>query len=357
MAATNLIEIHVVDRTGALIAPLPDASLNSMNWVLNGAGAASFTISPRAAGATAIQGVRREIQIWFDSALVWWGVPWAINGNSQQITVTCEGLLSLFTKRFIDRMTLTYASIDQFSVGWDLLNYAQSEAVEADRNFNIVSAAFGASGVPRSREYPREEHKMILDCLKEFDGRDLLNGFDWDIIVDGSGQRAWTPYYPRKGSLKPNYGIEFKDGGQRNLSDFGYAQDYRNLATLAYVTGGTVTTGGSSFRKEGKYEDTNALTGSPYWDQMQSVVSDGTQLDQAWLDARAQQEVTTRHAPDTSFTIKSARTTDLDMFQNVFVGDTIPAYFDCGIIQYQGNRRIYEMTWNPDNTLDLVFGV
>lgn len=348
------IELWVVERDGSRIAPLPDANLESFSDVLNGSGEAKFNIDPLAKGASEIEGVAREIQIWFDDVLVWWGVPWKFDGGATgNINVGCEQLPSLFTKRFVDRTSLLYTSIDQLSIGWNLLQYAQDESVEANRDFNISVAAFAASGVPRSRNYLRDEHKNILDLLKEFDGRTLQNGFDWEIQTLGDGSRLWKPYYPRKGALKAKYGVEWKDGGTRNLSDFSWSEDFVPLTTLAYVTGGTVTTGGSSFKKEGKYEDVAA---SAYWGQMQSIVSQGTELDQTWLDNKARQAVDTGKNPVTTFGLTAARTLDMDMFGNVKVGDWIPAYVDRGRIQVEGNQRIYSMTWNADNTLGLVFG-
>lgn len=352
------VDLYVVDRTGARIAPLPDARVDEMTWVLNEPGNMSFNINPLAAGASAIDGIRREIQVWIDDDLMWWGVPWSFIGNSTEIKIQCEGLLSLFTKRFIDRMSMVYASIDQLSIAWDLLNYAQSEAVEADRDFLIDSAAFGSSGVPRSREFLRDEHKMILDCLKEFDSRTLKNGFDWEIAITGDGGRFWTPYYPKKGANKGNYGMEWIVGQniQRGLSGFTWAKNFGNLATLVYVTGGSVTTESTSIKKEGKYEDTS-VDGSPYWGQMQSIVSDGSQLDQDWLDDRAEREVLTRKVPTINADLTSVISEEFDVLRNVNTGDWFPVRIEHGMVQINDWRRVYEKKFNPGTmTTELVLG-
>lgn len=346
------VDLYVCDRHGEWIAPLPEANLSGFEHELNLPGSASFTIDPLSEGAREIEGVAREIQIWVDGSLEWWGVPWGLNGNSQTITVDCEGLLSLFTKRFVDRTSLLYTSMDQLSIAWDLLNYAQSEAVEPYRDFFIDAAAFSLSGVVRSREYKREEHKMILDLLNEFDSRTLQNGFDWEIVTMPDGGRFWTPYYPRKGGPKPNAAIEWDFDGTRNLQDFTWKEDFLPLATLAYVTGGSVTVGGTSIKKEGKYEDTSA---SSYWGQMQTVISEGSQLDQNWLNDRAQREVGTRQVPEVTTEITGALGMELAL-GDVETGDWIPVTIDHGRIQVDAWHRVTKVAWKPNNTIDLTFG-
>lgn len=348
------IEMYVVDRTGSRIVALSEANLNFLVWELDGSGSAEFTIDPMAHGAQHVR-FPNEIQVWFDGELVWWGIPWAASGGPGTVTVTCEGLLSLFKIRFVDRTSLLYTSIDQFTIGWNLLLYAQSEAVEAHRDFNIDAAAFGASGVTRSREYKRDEHPMILDLLGEFDSRTLKNGFDWEIAVTGDGARFWTPYYPRKGGPKKNYAIQWEFGeGQRNVSDFTWNEDSGTLATLVYATGGSVTIGETTIKKEGKYEDVAAS--ASYNTQIQAIQSEGSELDEDWLDDRAFQEVQKRKDRKPGVEITSARTTDLDAFGNVETGDWLPVTIDHGMIQVDAWHRIESIKWNQDNTLTYVFG-
>lgn len=354
MNVASEIELYVVNRQGVRLGTLVDANLNFIEWVLNGAGSAEFTIDPMSPGAQKIT-FPNEIQVWFDGELVWWGVPWAISGGPALVTVTCEGLLSLFTIRFIDRTSLLYTSIDQFSIAWDLLTYAQSESVEGWRDFNINSSGFVASGVPRSRNYKRDEHAMILDLLKEFDSRELKNGFDWEIVTTGDGGRFWTPYFPRKGTAKPNHAIQWEFGeGQRNVSDFTWKRDYATLATLAYVTGGSVTIGETTFKKEGKYEDVSAS--AAIQTQVQTVISEGSELDEDFLEDRAFQEVEKRKTAHPVTEVTAARTVDLDAFGNVVVGDWLPVMIDHGIIQVDHWHRVETLRWNADNTLRFTFG-
>lgn len=348
----NEIDLYVCDRTGDWIAPLPDANLNYFETELNRPGAAEFTIDPLSEGATEIEGIAREIQVWVDGSLEWQGVPWGLQGNSQQITVTCEGLMSLFTKRFVDRTSLIYTSLDQFTIAWNILTYAQSEAVEDNRDFNIFADMPSLSGIVRSREYKRDEHKMILDIMEEFDGRTLKNGFDWSIVVMGDGMRYWTPKYPKKGANKVNNAVEWDSEGERNIQDFSWNENFLSLATLAYVTGGSSNVGGTSIKMEGKYEDTAA---SAYWGQMQTVISDGSQLDTDWLDDRAEQEVNTRKDPQVVTEITAALGTEFAL-GDVEDGDWIPVTIDHGRIQVDAWHRIEKVTYKPNSGIDLKFG-
>lgn len=346
-------EIWIVDREGTRKTVLPAANLQNMSWQRSRPGAASFTIDPLARGTSWIRWPY-EVQVWMDGFEdpVWWGVPWGLSGGPDVITVNCEGLLSLFGKRFVDRTSLLYTSIDQFAIAWDLLLYAQSEAVEGNRDFNIDSD-FVNSGVVRSRDYPRVEHANILDLLYEFDRTTLLNGFDWEIVGLGSGQRLWTPTMT-KGDAKPNWAVEYGPGeGDRNVSNFGWAENYGPLATLYYVTGGSVTIDDVTFKKEGKHEDVAA---SAIYGQMQAVMSEGSQLDENWLDDRAEQEVNKHKEPEEIIDITSARGFHMDAFKQVVEGDWLPVKINYGRIQFDAWKRVEEVTWNARNTLDFTFG-
>lgn len=349
------IEMWVTERDGTKIAPLPEANLETITWELNKEGSASLKIDPLSRGARQIEGIRTEIQFWLDGDLEQWTVPWGLNGKSAEITVTTEGLFSLFNKRFVDRMSMLYTSIDQVLIAWDLINYAQSESVEANRDLNIDAVSpLVPSGVPRSRNYKREEHKCILDLILEFDRMKLNGGFDFEIAFTEDGARFYKPYYPMKGEPKPNFAIEWDSEGERNISDFTWGENFLPLITLAYATGGTVTAGGISIKKEGKYEDVDA---SAYWGQMQGIVSEGSQLDEDWLDDRAQQIVETKSMPEVVTQITSAIDVDRNAVKGLQVGDWIPVRIDHGRIQVQNWQRISKKVYKASSdTVDLSFG-
>lgn len=350
------VEIWLVERDGSRIAPLTKSmNFDFFEWELNRAGSASISGSPLARNVSRIEGVRNEIQIWIDGTLYWQGPVWGLTGDPSTISVNCQGIYSLFKKRFIDRTSLVYASIDQFQIAANLITYAQDESVELYRDFLIDFASFTPSGVPRSREYKLDDHACILDLLNEFDGRTLKNGFDWDIdISGGGGSRFWTPYYPKKGSTKTNHTVEFDaEGGQRNISSFTWTEDFEGLGTKVIVTGGSVTTDSVTFRKYATHEVESA---SEYWGQMQIVTSDGDQLDQDWLEDRAEQEAIRHSTPSLITEITSARMLHRDALGEVWVGDYIPVKIDYGRIQVDALHRVERMRLNGDSTISFGFG-
>lgn len=350
---TGEIELWVTERDGTKIAPLPEANLGDTAWDLNDVGSLEFKLDPQSEGAREIEGIVTEIQCWMDGSLEWWGIPWNFGGNSSEMTVGCEGLGSLFNKRFVDRMSLLYTSIDQFQIAWNLLAYAQSEAVEPYRDFNIQCVSpLVPSGVTRSRDYKREDHACIFDLLKEFNRDTLLNGFDWEIAFTEDGGRFFTPYYPMKGEPKEEFAIVWEPGSSRNIADFEWSEDFLPLTTLAYVTGGSVSTGSVSIKMEGKYEDEDY---SAYWGQMQNVISEGTQLDTDWLDDRAEQEVNSNRDPAQTVSITSALEVDGIAIGDLVVGDWVPVKVDCGRIQVESWNRIGQVKRNQNDTVSLSF--
>lgn len=344
MAVTDEKEVDIrifpVDREGNKFGrgPIEGASLSDFTEDLNGAGSASISFHPLARNAQHVKLLKREIQIWFDDELVWWGVPWRASGDFTSVTIDCEGILSLLTKRFVDRASLLYTSIDQLSIGWGLVSYAQNESVQAHRDLNISSAVFAPSGVPRSREYSRENHPMILDLLAEFPTLD--NGFDFSIEYDETGNRWWTPYYPRRGSLKSNMKIFLDVDNNSGVRNFTYSEDAMSTATDVYVTGGA----NGDVKFEGHWWDDAAAA---EWGVQQAVISDGNQLDATWLLDRAKKEVEDRKRTIVQPVIATTKV-PRDYFSKVQVGDWLPVYVDYGFYQIEDQYRVGSKSWSPE---------
>lgn len=347
------VEVRLVDRYGTLITYLPSASVDNATWELCAEGDASITVDAFGIGVSKIELWDTEVQIWWNGVLRWWGVPWSCGGNARGgLSFQCKGVISLLYKRFIDRMSLIYGDasvptlVEQFSIGQALVDYAQNESVQGHRDLNIDAAAYAPSGVGRTAQYKLSEHKNILDLLKEFPT--MYNGFEWDVDILGSGQRLWHPYYPKKGQLRTEFTMQFDEGGSRNMVGFEYSEDFFGGTTDAMTTGGSV----SGIKIEDRYED---LTASADHGVMQNVISVGSTLDHGTLVDRARKEVEINKNPVIMAGIKSARTTDIDMFGNVTTGDWIPIRIDYGRMQVNAKERIQVIKWNSDDTLDLTF--
>lgn len=341
------ITLIVTDRYGDRLSFLPKATLLPTTWELLEPGSFSVSIDPLAEGADEILLVEREIQVWLDNDIIHWGVPWTMGGDSRKITFQCDGVLSLFRKRFIDDASMDYDSIDQFSIAWDLLSYAQSEATQANRDLNISSSGFVASGVPRSPRYDRDEHANILDLIREFP--EMNDGFEYSIVLDPTGtQRFWTPHYPRKGSLKAEYHMRWdKEKARRTISSFTVAEDGDKILTHGYVTGGS----SGDVKFEQNYENVAA---SAKFGVMQGVISDGNQKDVGWLYDRAVKEVNSRDHILIQTQISSVTSEDLEL-GDVVEGDWLPVTIDYGRIQADAFYRVKTVTFDP-LTEKITFG-
>lgn len=272
-----------------------------------------------------------EIQIWDSDILMWWGLLETLRMNKQTLTATCAGLLAYMFKRFVTNTSLTYTSIDQFTIAWNLFLFAQTGT---DRDFNIDNATYAPSGKIRSRDYPRDEHANLFDLLQEFPKLEL--GFDFDIDIYGDGRREFHPYYPRKGTFKGAFPFEWGV----NIDDFEGIEDFVEQANKAYVTGGT----SGDVKFEANYRDNTAAARDG---EMEKIISEGSQNDVNELSEIAQKEVNASKDPVKLPTITTPARFPTDLLMNVFTGDTIRVGIDHGRAQFQGNLRVRKKTWKP----------
>jgi hypothetical protein len=320
--------------------PIEDCIVNSIRWDLYGAGSAQIAFDPLARNAQFVKLLEREIQIWFDDELMWWGVPLRDNGDLRIVNIECEGLFCHFRDRIVDDATLLYTSIDQLNIAWHLISFAQNESTQAHRDFNISAAAFAPSGKVRSREYKREEHAIIFDLLMEFPT--LADGFDHEIVADATGQRFWTPYYPRKERTLSDHKLVLTVDRDRGIEGFQWQSDATTVATHAYATGGS----SGDVKFEENYEDVAA---SAKYKVRQRVISEGAQNDVSWLLERAQREVSERKEILRTPTV-SVAPAPKDWFRIVRTGDWLPVLVDYGYYQLAKEHRIGSVEWTPTAT-------
>lgn len=367
------VVVQLNTRQGTHLTALPAAVMRDATWVLSESGHASFDIDPRADGANKIKLWDTEIEIWWDGVLRFNGPCVSFGGNPQVITVQAEEVLSWMKKRFVDRMSLIYGDpgspaipanptahppiaaqaavpaslIDQFTIAWDLVAYAQDESIQGNRNFRLDAAAFGSSGVGRSANYKRQEHACLYDLLQDF--RKFYQGIDFEVIYPGDGHRFFKPWYPMKGVFRPQYKMIYNDTGARNIASFQWQADGLAMVTHDYSTGGTV----QGQKIEENYEDVGA---SSRHGVLQAITSQGSQLDRTWLQAQARGLVDDRKEPIVTFSAVSVTTQDINMFGTLQTGDWIPIQIDWGMIQEDDKRRVQSITWNPNDSLTLQLG-
>lgn len=343
--------VILTDRTGAEIGPLDDASVNQVIWNLNDVGTAEIAVPTMSETGRFIELMKTEFQVWINGTLRWWGYPETVRGDSGLMTYECCDLLGYLKYRFITNTSLVYPSsgttgVDQVSIMEQVVAQMQAGTFQS---FNISSAGVSPSGVVRLRDYDLSSHENALDILKEFPT--LNDGCDFSVeCIDsfGAPARLFTPWFPSKGSYKPNYPLEW---GKNILTFNEFQEDGTKLCTLNYMTGGTDSSGD---KIENHYEDTAA---SEYYAQFQAISTDASELDPAWLLSLAIQTVQNRSKPFASPTYVTVASDGTDLIDNLSIGDTVPVFIDCGRIQIPGDvYRILQATYKGDGTYSLMMG-
>jgi hypothetical protein len=325
---------------GGRVVELEQATLDKIRWELNRAGRMSFSLPTSDVKGKEFDIVKNEVQVWRDGTLFWWGVPWRRASQGEKTTYECEGLFSYFFRRFV-LATQTFSQVDQHTIAWNLLNYAQGQTNGA---LGITAAAFAGSGILRDRTYLKDEHAKIGEAITAF--TELQNGFDFEIEIFGDGRREWTPYYPSKGVLQSPLIMEWG----RNIVSYRWLFDAVRMANHVVVTGaGEGDTKIESSASDSPAQTTNLL--------LSDVRSESDVKDTSTLLQKAQEEVARRKNPISIGTI-TVSDTPVPLIGVVKTGDRVPVRIDDGIAQVSANYRIVAIELDPkEETLALDLNV
>lgn len=151
-------EVRVVDQAGTRIATLGNAIPGPVRWELNGPGAFEFSFPTRDADATqaannaAVQLLTREVQLWRNGTVIFWGVPVRAEVDAEMVHVQCAGLLWYFSRRFIGPLVreslLTNPHFEDGLVGWSAVGATATSDTEHKlsglRSAKLVSSSAGA---------------------------------------------------------------------------------------------------------------------------------------------------------------------------------------------------------------------
>lgn len=122
-------QVYVVDKDGFQFGQLANGDLAPPSWELNGIGAVSGTI-PTTEPTAALLQFGREIQIWRDGAVIWWGPIVRLDVNLWETTWRCAGLAWYFKRRFLgkaDRTNLLVnGNFEDGETGWTFNNVTHS---------------------------------------------------------------------------------------------------------------------------------------------------------------------------------------------------------------------------------------
>lgn len=205
-------EIVAVDYYGTRYGSLLGADFERCSWELSEVGTAAFSFNTKDADYSA-QNLRvlpeilsREIQVWRDGRLIWWGVPVRVEADEERVSVQCADLLWYFTRRYFGKA--------------DRTNLLANPSFE-----DPTSGAWAASGV--AFEYSNEQHNLGQLAAKLTQANALTDTFIFQQVLDYQATGV--------GTLLTVVGwFRINDDG----SWVGEAIDNRGLTITRYADGG-----------------------------------------------------------------------------------------------------------------------
>jgi hypothetical protein len=172
-----------------------------------------------------------------DGVLVWGGVIWGreYNSDNQTVTISAREFESYFERRRISS-TLAFSNTDQLTIAQTLFNNAQ---VQPYGNIGVIVGT-ETSGVLVNRVYYDYELKTVYNAVQDLSRQE--NGFDFNIkvvYVGGTPTKILQFGYPRIGTVYSASSVsapvfEFPAG---NMVAYTYPEDGSIAANKIYALG------------------------------------------------------------------------------------------------------------------------
>jgi hypothetical protein len=122
-------QVFVVDMDGSQFGELANAKIGPPAWELNGIGSVGGSI-PTTEPTAALLQFGREIQIWRDGAVLWWGPIVRLEVKLWETTFQCADLAWYFKRRFMGRADrvnrLVNGDFESGETGWTFNNVTHS---------------------------------------------------------------------------------------------------------------------------------------------------------------------------------------------------------------------------------------
>lgn len=162
-------EIVAVDYFGVRYGSLLGANFERCSWELSEVGTAAFSFHTNDADYSA-QNLRvlpeilsREVQVWRDGRMIWWGVPVRVDADEEMVRVQCADLLWYFTRRYFGKA--------------DRTNLLLNPSFE-----DTTSGAWAASGV--QFDYSNEQRNLGQLAAKLTQAFALTDTFIFQQVLD-----------------------------------------------------------------------------------------------------------------------------------------------------------------------------
>lgn len=325
----------LASAAGEPIAEFLHATDQTVTWRRDDPCEASLTVLGNDPVAADIEELLTDLLVYRDRRLVFRGRigPTAdtLDGTTHTVQVNAVDYRGLLERRIV-WASVSYASLDQADIAWDLID--TSQALDGG-DVGIYRGSGDTTGVVRDRNY--EAGKRIGEALQQLG--QVSNGFEWEI----DASLGFNVFYPTRGSVR-DFVVEYGATVQaltRNVDPGRYANAVR-YAGDDTTTPVTAEADDIATRPEGRFDV--ALGDTEI--SVQQTVAD-----------HAETQLNARGSIVPSYTFQ-LRPGVWDGPDELWVGDTTRVVIQSGRLNVNTLDRIEELTVNVGDVeqVDLVFG-
>jgi len=308
MATTTYRYLFADLLTNSILAELPLTGV-SYTQTLNSAGTFTGHLLLSGVNAEALNiadgtiPARTAVYIDRNGVLVWGGVLWGRDYNSDTQTLTFQGreFLSYYERRRITATT-SFTNTDQLAIAQAVIsNSAGALNGNIGLLYNQGSGSTITSGVLVSRVYYGYELKTVFSAIQDLSKQST--GFDFEISVyyDGNGNpaKSFNTYYPRAGTAYSSTSLsapvfELPSG---NIVEYSYPEDGSVAANTIYVLGA----GSNEGKLISTYSDTSKLSAG--WPLLEDQANYSDITDATVLNTLASGQVAAVSYPPTTLKV------------------------------------------------------
>jgi microcystin-dependent protein len=247
---------------GHRIGELGSARQRHIEYTLNGAAAASFTLPGTHPDAKLIDELACDLLVWRDGQSIFRGRIGSsadtLSATDHSVTFTAIDYRGLLDRRILwADSPLSFRGVDQGQIAWAMIADTQRRP---GGNLGIVAGAGTATGIIRDRDY--EAGKKVGEAIAQLG--EVIGGFDWEIDAN----LAFNVFYPYRGRTT---GIDLVYGSQitgvnRTLTSTAFANAVRYSGDVGLAA---VEVADTTFGPAGRWD---TQVGNPDLKLQQSVV-------------------------------------------------------------------------------------
>jgi microcystin-dependent protein len=271
--ATDLRFI-VLDSSGNTLGELASARARTVQFALDGADAATFTVPGTHPDARLVSELATDLLVYRNGRKLFRGRVGTsadtLSADTHTVQFSAVDYRGMLDRRILwSDSRLSFRGVDQGQIAWAMIADTQSRP---GGNFGIVQGAGTVTGVVRDRDYA--PGKKIGEAIGELG--DVIGGFDWEIDAN----LAFNVFYPARGQstgIPLVYGQQIA-GATRQVTSTGFNTALRYQGDPAATTAVEITD--AAFGPAGRWE---AAVGNPDL-KLQSSVQSTAQGDLAVSD-------------------------------------------------------------------------